>query len=177
MKEEMLECPVDAFLGHYSPFLPDDVLVEAAKRALMEKQLLALNEENKLEQREFDEEPCKYYLEANVFKLLTFIAEVFDDGLEGLNGRQRRFSYRDCHNTQVKSGIGGSNFRTDACFTEEPDDTQNKYISTLKVAVVAEYKKHTRDYEEVSILLAPSPAFLTYLCRIARNWFPVPVTS
>jgi hypothetical protein len=176
MQEEMLECPVDAFLGHYSPFLPDDVLVEAAKRALIEKQLLFSNTENQLEWQEFDEEPCKYSLEANAFKPLMCIAEVFDDGLEGLNGRQRRFSYRDCHNTQVKSEIGGSNFRTDACFTEEPDDAQNKYILTLKAAVVAEYKKHTRDYEDVSIL-PPSPAFHTYLSRIARNWFPVPVTS
>jgi hypothetical protein len=75
----------------FSPFLPDDALVEAAKRAPIEKQLLCSNPQNQLEWQEFDEEPRRLSLEANRFKPLEAIADVFDHGLEGLDGRQRAF--------------------------------------------------------------------------------------
>jgi hypothetical protein len=117
MKNEIvLKCSVDAFLAHYSPFLPDSALVEAAKRALMEKQLLILKGEGQLEWQEYVEEPCDYSLEANASVPLKYIAEVFDDVLEGLNWRQRHFSYRNCPNADVRSEIGNSNLKTNACF-------------------------------------------------------------
>jgi hypothetical protein len=174
--KETLECPVDAFLGHYSPFLPDDVLVEAAKRALLEKQLLFSNTDNQLEWQEFGEEPRRLSLEANAFKPLEDIADVFDNGLEGLDGRQRHFSYRDCPNAKVKSEIGSSNFKTDAWFTGETTGAQNKYVVSSEAAVVAEFKKFTKDDEDVSILFAPPVVLHTHVSRIARNWYPVPAS-
>jgi hypothetical protein len=154
--KEMLECPVDAFLTHFSPFLPDDALVKAAKRALIEKQLLFSNTQNQLEWQEFNEELRRLTLEANAFKPLEAIAGAFKDNLQGLNGRQRHFFYRDCPDTKVKSEIPGCNFRLDASFIGNPDHAQNYYVICSEMAVVSEFKKSTKHRQDVSAPFVPS---------------------
>jgi hypothetical protein len=152
MREETLECPVNAFLADYSPFLPDDALVQAAVQALAQEQLLVVNKEGKPDHwQESEEEPRYSPWEMKVFKLLEDIANVFDGDLAAFNGRQRQFFYRGCPYNDVKLEIADSNFRMDACFTGNREQAQDNYVICSVAAVVAEFKKFNKDFEDVSV--------------------------
>jgi hypothetical protein len=157
MRGEMLQCSVNSFLADYSPFSPDDALVEAAKEALFRAQLLVLNGQGEPERwRDFEEDLSKGAKEAVVFNPLETIAGAFKDNLQGLNGRQRHFFYRDCPDTEVKSEIPGCNFRVDASFIGNPDHAQNYYVICSEMAVVSEFKKSTKHLDDVSAPFVPS---------------------
>jgi hypothetical protein len=170
MKEEILECPIGAFLADYSPFLPDDALVQAGIQALLREQLLVVNEEGKPDHwQEFEEEPCVSGSETRAFKPFQDIANVFDDGLGGLDGRRRHFFYRDCPYDDVKSEIGGSNFKMHACFTGNHDHAQNNYVICSEAAVVAEFKKFTKDFEDVSVPFLPLLGLYVHITTESRE--------
>jgi hypothetical protein len=119
---------------------------------LAQEQLLVVNEAGERDHwQEFEEEPLYSRLETRAFKPFEDIANVFDDGLGGLDGRRRHFFYRDCPYDDVRSEIGGSNFKMDACFTGDRDHAQNNYVICPDAAVVAEFKKFTKDFEDVSV--------------------------
>jgi hypothetical protein len=67
----MLESSVDTPLAHYSPFLLDDGLVEAAKQALNRAQLLVLNERG-------EPERCSVIILMSLPYCLLFLPRIFD---------------------------------------------------------------------------------------------------
>jgi hypothetical protein len=153
---EMLECPVNAFLADYSPFLPDDALVQAAVQALAREQLLVVNKEGKPDHwQESEEEPRYSPWEMKVFKLLEDIANVLDNDLGVFNGRQRQFFYRNCPYNDVKAEISGSNFKIDVCFIGNRGHAQNNYVTCAEAAVVVGFKRFTKDFEDVSVPVLP----------------------
>ncbi|KAF7776853.1 hypothetical protein Agabi119p4_5246 [Agaricus bisporus var. burnettii] len=155
MGTEMLRCPVDAFLTDYSPFLPSDTFVDAAIEALVGEKLLDMDEDGQpLSWKEFDDDLSSGAKESNIYKPLEDIAAVFGDELGQVDKRQCHFFYRDCPYDGMKSEIPGSNFRVDACFLGNPHHVQNKHVICAETAVVAEFKKSTKDFEDVGM---PSP--------------------
>jgi hypothetical protein len=152
----MLECSVNAFLEDYSPFLPDDALVQAAISALAGEQLLVINDEGKPDcWQDFEEEPRYSGSKTGAFKPLEKIVNVFSDDLGALDVRQRHFFYHDCPYTNVGSEIAGSDFEMDACFSDNPDHSQNNHVICSEAAVVARFQKFTKNRENVSVLFLP----------------------
>ncbi|KAF7776856.1 hypothetical protein Agabi119p4_5249 [Agaricus bisporus var. burnettii] len=149
MRTEMLCCPVDAFLTDYSPFLPSDTFVDAAIKALVGAKLLDMDEDGQpLAWKEFDEDLSSYSMESEIYKPLEDIAAVFNDKLGQVHGCQRHFFYRDCPYDGIKSEIAGSNFRVDACFSGNPYHFRKNHVICSETAVVAEFKKSTKDFED-----------------------------
>ncbi|EKM75056.1 hypothetical protein AGABI1DRAFT_95165 [Agaricus bisporus var. burnettii JB137-S8] len=141
MGTEILGCPVEAFLADYSPFLPNNTLIDAAIQALVHQQLLVTDKHCKtLFWKDFKNVPSSAVTESNVFKTFRDLAGIFNDEFGQLNGRRRYFFYRDCPDEDMKSENTGPNFRTYACFTANPSQTSNKHMLCAETAVVAEFK-------------------------------------
>ncbi|XP_006457561.1 hypothetical protein AGABI2DRAFT_123418 [Agaricus bisporus var. bisporus H97] len=140
----------DAFLVDYSPFLPNDTLIDAAIQTLVRQQLLVTDKDRELlSWKEFDDDLSA--MESKVFKTLGNIGAVFDDKLGQVDGRQRHFFYRDCPYNDMKFEIPDSNFRVDACFTGNgPDHAQNERVLCTETAVVVDFKSTTA-FEDVDM--------------------------
>ncbi|EKM75060.1 hypothetical protein AGABI1DRAFT_109663 [Agaricus bisporus var. burnettii JB137-S8] len=87
-------------------------------------------------------------MESEAYKPLKNIAAVFNDELRQVHGCQPHFFYRDCPYDGMKSEIAGSNFRVDACFSGNPYHFQKNHVVCSETAVVAEFKKSTKDFED-----------------------------
>ncbi|EKM75053.1 hypothetical protein AGABI1DRAFT_132590 [Agaricus bisporus var. burnettii JB137-S8] len=165
MASGILQCPIDAFLVDYSPFLPNDTLVDAAIQALVRQQLLVTDKDRDLlSWKEFDDDLTA--MESKVFKTLGNIGAVFDDKLGQVDGRQRHFFYRDCPKNDMKFEIPDSNFRVDACFTGNSDHAQNERVLCTETAVVVDFKKSTTAFEDVDM----PHASLTSSCGSQQNY-------
>jgi hypothetical protein len=162
MVNEILECPVDAFLEHYAPFKPSPGFVTTAYNDLKNKFLLEKigNSDNSVLANftSFAE------TESIIFKRLDEIMRVLEKVEDG-TGRRRSFSYKDCPSTNMASEIDGTNFRVDACITSKPKDSR---VVLSDVAAIAEFKKagDSADVEDVS----PCSAFqVQALTRFFQN--------
>ncbi|XP_006457559.1 hypothetical protein AGABI2DRAFT_123416 [Agaricus bisporus var. bisporus H97] len=151
MGSEILGCPVAAFLADYSPFLPNNTLIDAAIQALVRQQLLVTDKHCKtLFWKDFKNVPSSAVTESKVFKTFRDLAGIFNDEFGQLDGRRRYFFYHDCPDEDMKSENTGPNFRTYACFTGNPSQTSNKHMICAETAVVAEFKSTTACEDDMS---------------------------
>ncbi|KAF5363267.1 hypothetical protein D9756_001093 [Leucocoprinus leucothites] len=184
MAPELLRCPINVFFSHYSPFNPDNDLVDSAVSTLKKENHLtstgnwrpgtfasiteppARATSKKASEKTPDD--SKHESEAVVFSKLTQIIKdmVPQDGNN--DDRTRRFFYTDCGNKVVEGDISGGGFKPDA-FVLRNEYTGGK-ITLSDAAVVAEFKKSndpevTRD-NRLKIISAASHIMNNDPCRM-----------
>lgn len=147
MVDEVLECPVDAFLEHYAPFEPPPEFVAAARDKLvgdfhLKQVQLQVGGHKVWTLAPYTEPPrSSKKREPIVFKPLEGLIR----SLEGVeyadeSGVQRDClsSYKDTPASKMASEIKGTNFKVDALITSDP----KAEITILSdVVAVAEFKK------------------------------------
>ncbi|KAF7776855.1 hypothetical protein Agabi119p4_5248 [Agaricus bisporus var. burnettii] len=145
----ILQCPVDAFIADYSPFLPNNTLVDAAIQSLAHQELLVTDRAKPLCWKGFEDRPSSGATESKVLKTLGNIAATLNDELGQLDGRQRHFFYHDFRCDEMKYEFPGSNCRVDTCFTGNPGHARSKWhVICAETAVVAELRKSTKDFAD-----------------------------
>ncbi|XP_006457560.1 hypothetical protein AGABI2DRAFT_181722 [Agaricus bisporus var. bisporus H97] len=156
---EMLRCPMDAFLTDYSPFFPNDTLVDATIKVLIDQKLLGMDEDCKtLAWKEFNDDLSSGATESKIYKPLEDIAAVFDDELGQVDRRQRHFFYCDLRCDEMEYEFPGSTCTVKACLIGSPSHARNKHAICAETAVVAELKKPTsKDFADVGM---PLPSLL-----------------
>lgn len=165
MASEILECPIDAFLNHYAPFIPFNKSIENALQAFKDHQRSRRSPNPLLE--EVDDGGDGRFLtwdnlvpnpvkpdaldEVTTLSLLQEIADFLvgvecceKDGTDSLRNslpRSREFSYKYCPSATIKSQILGTDFQVDACITNNPN---SEGVVLSDTAVVAVFKKDTK---------------------------------
>ncbi|KAF7776468.1 hypothetical protein Agabi119p4_4861 [Agaricus bisporus var. burnettii] len=141
---EMLHCPMDAFLTDYSPFFPNDTLVDATIKVLIDQKLLGMDDDCKtLAWKEFNDDVSSGATESKIYKPLEDFAAVFDDELGQVDRRQRHFFYCDLRCDEMEYEFPGSTCTVKACLIGNPSHARNKHAICAETAVVAELKKPT----------------------------------
>ncbi|KAF5363270.1 hypothetical protein D9756_001096 [Leucocoprinus leucothites] len=184
MAPELLRCPINAFFSHYSPFNPDNDLVDSAVSALKKKNHLTSTgnwrpgtfasiteppaKATSKKASEKTPDASEHESEAVVFgKLTKIIKDMVPQGGNN-DDRTRRFFYTDCGNKVVEGDISGGGFKPDA-FVLRNEYTGGK-ITLSDAAVVAEFKNSndpevTRD-NRLKIISAASHIMNNDPCRM-----------
>lgn len=159
MSSEILECPIDAFLNYYAPFVPSTKSIENALQVLKDNQ----SPDRSLEEVDGDKRfwtwpnlgPGSVKSDADeitVFGPLQQFVKFLEgveccekggkDDIDNLRNRprNREFYYRDCPSATIKSEILGADFQVDACITSNPNSED---VILSDTAVIAEFQKDT----------------------------------
>ncbi|KAF5363266.1 hypothetical protein D9756_001092 [Leucocoprinus leucothites] len=176
---ELLRCPINVFFSHYSPFNPDNDLVDSAVSALKKKNHLtstgnwrpgtfASLTKPPAKASEKTPDDSKHESEAVVFGKLTQIVKDMVPQGGNNDDRTRPFFYTDCGNKVVEGDISGGGFKPDA-FVLRNEYTGGK-ITLSDGAVVAEFKKSndpevTRD-NRLGVISAASHIMNNDPCRM-----------
>ncbi|KAF9481791.1 hypothetical protein BDN70DRAFT_919607 [Pholiota conissans] len=134
MKGEFVETDVANFVKSYLPFEPTDANVKKimANEAIVEDRRIF---------KEFKDVPSEAMTTENMyFRTLQTIADKISS-VQLMRRPLNRFNFRLCPNSQIASGILGSNNKIDTCIT--PDDSNS--LTAIGIAVAFEFKMNAKE--------------------------------
>ncbi|KAF4623612.1 hypothetical protein D9613_001475 [Agrocybe pediades] len=164
MDPEFVECSFEHFMQAYLPFIPGKEVVDGCLERLREATAdhksnagipilrhfnIGTQRKESLREGFADFHKPRNTTEAKLFSLLEPIAAAIAESR--VDGRELRYKFYDCHHRSIKSDIGGSKNKIDACFppvecalpksgVTESDASDTNELHTSIIPVVCEWK-------------------------------------